>query len=131
MQKYQFGRINFYLRSRTTIPFPVFFEPFPSCLIKNFKSLIDSAAEGGARYLIAVCVTSEMSSKKESGTSIKTLAKYYCVEVRREALVEEGELVRDNFGREEEIGGEALGLLLGEELSIIADRIFRSRIVKL
>jgi hypothetical protein len=98
---------------------------------KDFKGLIDSAAEGGARYLIAVRVTSQVYPLGDTPASIKSFARYYCVEVRKETLVGEGELMQDNLGREEQIGGEALSLLLGEELSIVVDGIFQRHIAKL
>ena len=98
---------------------------------ENFKNLVDSAAGGGARFLIAVRVVSRSAPFKETLRSIKSQAWYYCIEVQRELLVEEGELEGDNWGQEAVMDGEALNLLLGEKLAAIVDKICQNPIWRL
>jgi hypothetical protein len=91
----------------------------------EFKKLINTAADGGANYLVAVRVTNQSTPFKEDVARIKSSVHYYCFEVKKELLIGCGELKRDNWGREQEINQERLGQLLGQDLSLEIDRICR------
>jgi len=89
----------------------------------EFKELIHTAADGGAQFLIAARVTLLSSPYKNAFVRLNSSVQYYCYEVKREILVGRGVLTRNNWGREIELNGEKLGLLLGQDLSFEIDRI--------
>jgi hypothetical protein len=91
------------------------------------NALIDEAANGGASYLLTVTITSQSEPLSERLRRIRSRAVYYCYRVREETLVGKGELSEDNWGREEALTQEKVGLLLGEALSHEVDRICSKR----
>jgi hypothetical protein len=89
----------------------------------EFEELFETAAGGGAHFMVAAKVSLLSSPYNETVSRLQSSVQYYCYEVKREVLVGSGILTRDNRGSEEELDGEQLGLLLGQDLSLEIDRI--------
>ena len=93
----------------------------------DFKELIGLAARGGAEFLVAARVTSDLTNLSEEIVSIKSKAYYYFIDVKLGKLVAENELSRAVQGEKAEVDSDKLIYLLGEDLSREIDSIWKKQ----
>ena len=94
----------------------------------GLKPMIRLAAEGGARYLVAVTVRSRyesISAAEQKLDRVSSSAHYQCYDVRTGLLLGDGHLEENNEGREKEFNENSVGFRLGEGISVEVDRICR------
>ncbi len=93
----------------------------------DFEPLIDLAAEGGAEFLIAVEVSPSTARVTETLMRAQSRARYFFLAVGSGVLLTQGDLAWDNRGREEQIDGDRVRYLLGEQLSQAIETFLKER----
>ena len=90
---------------------------------RQFRELLGIARAGGAHFLAAAQVLSQVLPPAQGGGSdgsargfaeVRARARYYLLNVETSALMGQGELALDNCGREQELTYEALLFQVGE-----------------
>ncbi len=88
----------------------------------NFSTVLEVAKEGGAKFVVAVRVDSELVKDKKTGDHVSIESKYYVVDVKGGNLLGKGSFSGSNEGMEKEIGQSKLGFSIGMKIAAAVDR---------
>ena len=88
----------------------------------GFSEPLTIAREGGARFLMATLIESQLQKQSGESARIGSSAHYFLLDVNSSTLIGTGKLFMDNNGQEEELNYDAMLFSLGEKL---ADELLR------
>ncbi len=88
----------------------------------SFSEPLDIARQGGAHFLIAARIESQLQKKSDKAVRIVSRALYFLLDVDNSALLGRGVLSMDNYGQEEELNYNTILFSLGKKL---ADELLR------
>jgi hypothetical protein len=90
----------------------------------NFKTVINKALVGGARYMVAIKATTKSTTVDAGQLKLEHTARYYFFDVEKVQLIKEGEISKANVITLSDFDPIETGFIFGNELSFLLNDIW-------